>query len=90
MLEPPHRVEAQIPVESPSNLPPETQLLVDIKKVFLESMGSHQIPENKTLSTANIGTSKIVTELKQFITNSIKTLGLSWQISRSDSFFFCC
>ncbi|NVM52159.1 MAG: hypothetical protein HWN66_00560 [Candidatus Helarchaeota archaeon] len=64
----------EIPIESPTTEPSETQLLTSIKKVVLESIKSQQIPKTKPSSAPVINTSAIMTELKEFISNSIKTL----------------
>lgn len=68
------QVEKEIPIEPPSPITSESQLLSNIKNVVLESIGSQAIPANKASKGVSFDTSTLVTELKQFISSSIKTL----------------
>ena len=67
-------LEKEIPIEPHSPITSESQLLSNIKNVVLESIGSQAIPANKASKRVSFDTSTLVTELKQFISSSIKTL----------------
>ncbi|MDD1777379.1 MAG: hypothetical protein LUQ65_04355, partial [Candidatus Helarchaeota archaeon] len=64
-----------VPLEpSQDALDPETQLLSKIKNVVLESLGTAQPGRPATLPAGKIDTSSLLTDLKKFISDSIKSM----------------
>jgi hypothetical protein len=62
------------PETSQVNNPPETQLLAKIKNLVLESLGATQTSTQPAPSTGKMDTSSLLTELKKFISDSIKSM----------------
>lgn len=68
-------VTPPIPSEpSPGTLNPETQFLTKIKNVVLESLGVAQPRPPAQVSGGKIDTASLLTELKTFISDSIKSM----------------
>ncbi len=68
------KVEAGIPLEPITTTSSDPQLITNLKNLVLESIQSQQGPKSTAPSGGTFDTSSIVTELKQFISSSIKDL----------------